>query len=158
MTNTNFIPLDFVVPTFAETSFFKLRPLTIHHVVKDYDAVMTSRDHLWRRFGGVWGWPAADLTLEQDLIDLAWHQKEFQTKSSFAYSVLNLEESQVLGCVYLYPPKLQDVDVEIWFWIRQGELANNLEQELYCFITSWLNISWPFNTVLLNNEMVKVMK
>ena len=60
MTNTNFIPLDFVVPTFAETSFFKLRPLTIHHVVKDYDAVMTSRDHLWRRFGGVWGWPAAD--------------------------------------------------------------------------------------------------
>ena len=141
-----------------ETSFFKLRPLTIHHVVKDYDAVMTSRDHLWRRFGEVWGWPAADLTLEQDLIDLAWHQKEFQTQSSFAYSVLNLEESQVLGCVYVYPSKLHELDAEIWFWIRQGELVNNLEQELYCFITSWLNISWPFNAVMLNNEMVKVMK
>ena len=127
-------------------------------MVKDYDAVMTSRDDLWRRFGEVWGWPASDLTLEQDLIDLAWHQKEFQTKSSFAYTVLNLEESQVLGCVYVYPSKLQDIDADIWFWIRQSALASNLEQQLYCFITRWLTISWPFNTVMLNNKITEIVK
>ena len=158
MISKKFIPLDFAVPTFAETAFFKLRPLTIHHVVKDYDAVMTSRDDLWRRFGEVWGWPADDLTLEQDLIDLAWHQKEFQTKSSFAYTVLNLEESQVLGCVYVYPSKLQDIDAEIWFWIRQSALASNLEQQLYCFITRWLTKRWPFNTVMLNNKITEIVK
>ena len=154
--NTQFLPVDFVVPAFAVTALFKLRPLTIQDVVKDYDAVMTSRNHLWQRFGDAWGWPAADLTLEQDLIDLAWHQKEFQNKSSFAYSVLNVEESQVLGCVYIYPSKFQHLDAEIWFWARQSELANNLEQELRHFMLGWLAKSWPFNVVKINTETVKL--
>ena len=60
-------------------------------MIKDYDNVMTSQMHLWQRFGKICDWPAADLTLEQDLIDLAWHQKEFQTNSSFAYEILSLD-------------------------------------------------------------------
>ena len=154
--NTQLLPVDFEIPTIAQSGFLKLRPLTIHDVIKDYDAVMTSCDHLWQRFGEAWGWPAADLTLEQDLIDLAWHQKEFQNKSSFAYCVLNLEESQVLGCVYVYPPKSKRVDADVWFWIRQSKLANNLENELHHFMLGWLAKSWPFNIVKLNNEIVKI--
>ena len=46
---------------------------------------MTSREQLWEQFGQGWGWPSEDLTLEQDLIDLAWHQKEAQRRSSFTY-------------------------------------------------------------------------
>jgi hypothetical protein len=42
--------------------------------------VMTSREHLWDQFGQPWGWPSEDLTLEQDLIDLASHQKEAQRR------------------------------------------------------------------------------
>jgi hypothetical protein len=156
--NTQFLPVDFVVPILTETEFFKLRPLTIHDVVKDYDAVMASRDHLWPRFGAEWGWPAADLTLEQDLIDLAWHQKEFQNKTSFAYCVINLEESQVLGCVYIYPPKSKLVQAEVWFWVRQNKLADNLEQDLHHFMLGWLAKSWPFNRVKLNKQIVMLKK
>ena len=83
-----FLPPDFAVPARAQTPRFTLRMLSIHEVVKDFDAVMSSREHLWARFGSTWGWPAADLTLEQDLIDLAWHQKEFQLRSAFALTVI----------------------------------------------------------------------
>ena len=92
-----FLPRDFIVPTLLETDRCRLRPLTIHDVVKDYDAVMTSREHLWQMFGDTWGWPSEDLTLEQDLIDLGWHQKEFQLRSSFDYAVMSLDEKRVLG-------------------------------------------------------------
>jgi hypothetical protein len=73
-----FLPADFEVPELLETDRFRIRPLTIHDVVKDYDAVMTSCEYLWDQFGQAWGWPSEDLTLEQDLIDLASHQKEAQ--------------------------------------------------------------------------------
>src|SRR5689334_19468306 len=98
-----FLPRDFETPKGPENERFRLRPLTIHDVVKDYDAVMTSREHLWELFGERWGWPAATLTLEQDLIDLAWHQKEGQLKRSFAFAVLSPDESRVVGCVYVDP-------------------------------------------------------
>ncbi|MGH2532466.1 MAG: hypothetical protein ACRDJW_09180 [Thermomicrobiales bacterium] len=40
-----FVPRDFTVPTLVETERFRIRPITIHDVVKDYDAVMTSQEH-----------------------------------------------------------------------------------------------------------------
>jgi len=43
--------------------------LTVRDVVADFEAI---RDR------------APGLTLEQNLIDLGWHQKEFQTRRSFA--------------------------------------------------------------------------
>jgi hypothetical protein len=96
-----FLPPDFEVPELLETDRFRIRPLTIHDLVKDYDAVMTSREHLWDQFGQAWGWPSEDLTLEQDLIDLASHQKEAQRRSSFAYAVMRPDERVQLGCVYI---------------------------------------------------------
>ena len=148
----NSFPANFVVPVSAQAALFVLRPLTIHHVIKDYDAVITSREYLWRRFGDAWAWPAGDLSLEQDLIDLAWHQKEFQNMSSFAYSVLNLDESRALGCVYIYPPKTQNVEAEVWFWARTSELASGLEHDLEAFLCRWLAENWPFKIVMLNNQ------
>ena len=143
---------NLVAPIEADSSRFILRPLTIHHVIKDYDAVMTSQVHLWQRFGEIWAWPAADLTLEQDLIDLAWHQKEFQTNSSFAYAVLSLDQSHVLGCLYIYPSNTLQAEADVWFWARQSELEQNLEHYIEIFIFDWLSESWPFDMVMLNGK------
>jgi hypothetical protein len=118
-----FLPPGFEVPALLETDRFRLRPLTVHDVVKDYDAVMTSREHLWRQFGQAWGWPPADLTLEQDLIDLGWHQKEFQRRSSFDDAVMSLDEARLLGCVYVDPPEKAGYDAEVCLWVRASELA-----------------------------------
>jgi hypothetical protein len=154
----NHFKLDksFVVPLKVEASKFILRALSIHDVVKDYDAVMTSQEHLWRRFGEVWGWPQKDLSFEQDLVDLAWHQKEFELKNSFAYTVINLDQSKVLGCVYLYPSRTDDIDADVWFWARESEHQFNLEQDIKVFLMGWLSNFWSFNRISLNAENVEI--
>lgn len=140
----SFLPKDFVVPTLLETERFRLRPLTVHDVIKDYDAVMSSREHLWSMFGAVWGWPAADLTLEQDLIDLGWHHKEFQGRSSFAYTVVSLDEARVLGCVYVDAARHPQYDATVCLWVRQDELANGLDEALLATVKEWIATAWPF--------------
>ncbi len=147
-----FLPPDFTVPAVVETERFRLRSITIHDAFKDYDAVMSSRDHLWSRFGALWGWPAADLSIEQNIIDLAWHQKEFQLRSSFDYAVMSLDETRLLGCVYIDPPDAPGADADVWFWARQSELSAGLETELGQFVASWLAAAWPFENVMFNGQ------
>ena len=118
-----FVPPDFEIPELLETDRFRIRPLTIHDLVKDYDAVMTSREYLWEQFGQAWGWPKEDLTLEQDLIDLASHQKEAQRRSSFAYAVMRPHERVQLGCLYIFPSHKQGVDATAALWVRASEVA-----------------------------------
>jgi hypothetical protein len=141
------LPSDLDVPELLETDRFRIRPLTIHDVVKDYDAVMTSREHLWKQFGQAWGWPSEHLTLEQDLIDLAWHQKEAQQRSSFAYAVMRPDERVQLGCVYIVPSEKQGFDAAAALWVRASEVAGGLDEVLYATVRRWLADRWPFTRV-----------
>ena len=140
-----FVPRDFAVPETLETDEFRLRMLTVNDVVKDYDAVMSSFDHcrtIWP--GGTW---PEDLTLEQNLIDLGWHQKEFQTRRSFAYTVVDPSESRVLGCVYIEPTRRRGYDAVVYLWARQSELAGGLESRLHTTVRGWIESAWPFESV-----------
>jgi hypothetical protein len=139
---TPFVPTDFQVPAKLETAEFRLRMLTIHDVVKDFDAVITSVDHLRTIWPGG-KWPEG-LTLEQNLIDLGWHHKEFQTRRSFAYTVVSLSEQTVLGCVYIEPTRKRGYDAEVYLWARQSELAHGLEERLYDAVQEWVAREWPF--------------
>lgn len=140
-----FVPTEFEVPTKLETKEFRLRMLTVNDVVKDYDAVMTSVDHLKTIWPGD-TWPDG-LTFEQDLIDLGWHQKEFQRRRSFAYTVVTPSESQVTGCVYINPTPKRGYDAVVYLWARQSELAGGLESRLYTAVREWLAKEWPFKNV-----------
>ena len=152
----SFLPREFQAPAVVETAHFRMRSITIHDAFKDYDAVMSSREHLWSRFGKIWGWPAEDLTIEQDIVDLGWHQKEFQLGSSFDYAVMSLDERRLLGCVYVDPPHEDGTDADVWFWARQSELAGGLEAELQTFLVPWLAENWPLRTVTLNGTITQL--
>ena len=108
---------------------------------------MTSREYLWDQFGQAWGWPSEDLTLEQDLIDLASHQKEAQRRSSFAYAVMRPDERVQLGCVYIDPSPKQGVDAIAALWVRASEVAGDLDEVLYATVRRWLADRWPFARV-----------
>ena len=146
--NQALVPEDFDVPVSLETINFRLRMLTINDVVKDYDAVMTSVDHLRGIFGKGSKWPSLELSLEQDLIDLGWHQKEFQKRSSFAYTMMSLDEKLCLGCVYIYPTSEAGYDAEVYLWARHSHLESGLERELFKSVSGWLKLKWPFKKVL----------
>ena len=139
---SSFIPSEFIVPEKLETEEFRLRMLSIDDVDKDFEAVTSSTDHLSK----VWpetGWPKG-LTLKQNLIDLGWHEKEFQNRTSFAFTMVTLDESKVLGCVYFFPSRKADYDVEIFMWVRASELAKGLDQRLFDVVQSWTASEWPF--------------
>ena len=140
-----FVPAEFEVPTTLETKEFRLRMLTVNDVVKDYDAVMTSVDHLKTVWPGS-DWPDG-LTFEQDLIDLGWHQKEFQRRRSFAYTVVTPSESQVTGCVYINPTPKRGYDAVVYLWARQSELKGGMESRLYGAVREWVAKEWPFKRV-----------
>jgi len=138
-----FVDEDFVVPDILETDEFRLRMLTVNDVIKDYDAVMTSVEHLRK----VWpdsGWPEG-LTLEEDLIDLGWHQREFMNRSSFAYTMVTLDESTVVGCVYVNPTRKRGYDAEVYLWVRESSLESGLDSRLYDAVKRWLASDWNFD-------------
>ena len=118
--------------------------LTANDVAKDYEAVMSSIDHLKGVFGPNSPWPADGLTIEEDLAALNYHQKEFLKKSSFAYTVMNLDESQCLGCVYIMPSDNKQYDAMVVMWVRKSELASGLDGELFSCVTGWIDKEWPF--------------
>ncbi len=143
----SFVPDDFKIPHKLENQHFRIRMLTIHDLVKDYDAVKTSIDHLQGVFGPTSDWPAADLTLEQDLIDLAWHQKEFQRRTSFAYSVVSLDEDQVIGCVYIYPTSKVGSQAIAIMWVRSSFVSGGMDDILFSTVKQWLDEKWPFEKI-----------
>ena len=137
-----FVPTEVVVPNEFATANFTLRMLSIDDVEKDFEAVTSSAE----RVSKVWpdsGWPAG-LTLRQNLIDLGWHEKEFQNRSSFAYTVVTLDESCVLGCVYFYPTHKSGYDAEVFLWVRESELSVGLDAALFTAVDGWLATEWPF--------------
>ena len=140
-----FVDPGFDVPHQLETTDFRLRTLTVNDVVKDYDAVMSSAEHLKTIWPGS-GWPEG-LTLEQNLIDLGWHQKEFQRRSSFAYTVVTLDESRVIGCVYIDPTRKRGYNAEVYLWAREAALGSPSDARLFEVVRDWLAAEWPFEKV-----------
>ena len=144
--NQLFVPSDFKIPDTLENQHFRIRMLTVNDVVKDYDAVMTSIENLQKMFP-LSSWPSSELTFEQDLIDLGWHQKEFQIRSSFAYTVVSLDESEVLGCLYINPTIKGDYNARITMWIRTSMLDKGLDDILFNSVKEWIEKDWPFKKV-----------
>ena len=145
MEKSNFVSSDFEVPQMLETEKFRLRMLSVDDVEKDYEAVIESRQLLHSMFGGPW--PREGFTLKENLDDLERHQREFLNREAFAYTVVALDESRVLGCVYINPAQEMDVDAIVVMWVRQSEYDQGLDSVLFQAVKDWITVVWPFQTV-----------
>jgi hypothetical protein len=150
------VPASFNKPEKLEAPEFRVRKLTFRDAELDYKAVMSNIDIIRRTRGG--DWPTAELTFEDDQIDLAWHQREFERRTSFAYSVMSLDETECLGCVYLYPPGFrgkasEGAEVDVSFWVVQGAYDRGLYTALFAAIRRWL-ADWPFQNIAYTNKVV----
>jgi hypothetical protein len=135
-----FVASTFDVPQEVRTERVWLRPLTIDDAARDYDAVMSSVRHLQRQFRDTW---PEGLSLQQNLVDLGWHQKRFQRRDAFTYTVLDPEGTRVLGCVYVDPPA-DGGDAEVTLWVRASEVAGGLDAHLERAVRDWIARDWPF--------------
>ncbi len=141
-----FIPDTFEVPESVTLGDFRLRMLSIDDLEEDYRAVMESVEDLQGVFGERDKWPEPGLDKRQDLIDLGWHEKEFQIRSSFAYVVEDAGSQKYLGCIYIFPSPSNDCDAEVYGWLRSTEYSKQRQQELKKLVRFWLQ-SWPFEKI-----------
>jgi hypothetical protein len=133
------VPDDFAVPAGLEHERFHLRMLTVDDVVSDFDAISDRVDHKGS------SQPPFVSTVADNLVDLGWHQKEFQLRRSFAYTVVAPDESRVLGCAYIYPSESHDA--RVWMWVRRDAWEDGLDPLVEAALRDWVEREWPFRTV-----------
>jgi len=144
MKKTQFVPPDFGPPV-LETKHFRLRMLSVDDGEKDYKAVMETQER-FHSMGS--SWPREGFTIEENLADLERHQQEFLDREAFAYTVVSLDESRVLGCVYINPAKSDETDAKVRMWVRQSEYDKGLDAVLFAEVKEWMDSSWPFADVI----------
>jgi hypothetical protein len=127
-----------------------LRPIRETDADIDYRAVMGSRERLWAKYGAAWGWPPADMSYEADREDLARHERETAAQETFNYAVLDEEETELLGCVYIDPPEDESppgTDAVVSWWVVDGAAGTDLERALGELVPRWLAETWRFRSV-----------
>ncbi len=127
-----------------------LRPIRAADVDIDYPAVMRSRERLWARYGPAWGWPPASMSHEADRADLARHEAEIAAQETFNYAVLDAEEGELFGCVYIDPPAPESppgTDAIASWWVVDEAVGTDLERALDALVPRWLEETWGFGTV-----------
>ncbi len=145
MPTNQFVPDNFEIPDVHETDSFRFRMLSADDLEKDYEAVIESRKLLHAMFGGPW--PRVGFTLEENLTDLKRHQQEFIDRKAFAYTVVSLDETKVLGCLYINPHKTKGSDAVVVMWVRQSEYDKGLDKILFNTVKDWISTKWPFKNV-----------
>ncbi len=156
-----FYPDDAPVPDALRTDEFTLRPLRATDCDLDYDAVISSADLLLVKSLG--RWPRPGFTWDENLGDLQAHEADHLARRAFTFTVLNPDETECLGCVYLNPlgPALEhygasetqlasvgDDETSVHFWARNSRLADDLDERLFAALHGWLSRDWAFRRVL----------
>jgi hypothetical protein len=85
------------------------------------------------------------MSLEQNLGDLTRHADDFARRTGFTFTVLDPDSDDVIGCVYVYPSKSDDLDVTVHSWVRADRA--NLDEPLADAIVAWLAADWPWERV-----------
>lgn len=139
-----FVPFGFEPPTSLVTELFRLEPLGPQHNDADHAAWTSSIDHIRATPGYPDGdWPPRDgMSLAANLADLRRHADDFAARKGFTFTVLDRVDGDVIGCVYLYPTRSQEHDVEAQSWVRADRAE--LDGPLADAVAEWLAAAWPW--------------
>lgn len=156
------------VPRETSTEHLLLVVLRPEHARRDYDAVMEDPQSL-RRWSAS-AWPADDFTLDENTRDLVEHEREWESREAFAYSVLSTDQSRCEGCVYIRPydsgawhprvaassaaPETDEHAAIVTWWMRPSAATAGLDEELLDGLLHWLRADWRFSEVffLVNQD------
>jgi hypothetical protein len=152
MGDERFVPDDFAVPDGLIAGDFRLTPLGPQHNAADYAAWTSSIEHIRATPGfGQGSWPR-QMSLADNLRDLQRHARDFAARRGFTYTVLSTGTGDVIGCVYIYPPRGQGPDegdrgrrASVQSWVRADHAA--LDAAVHDAVAGWLEREWPFDSI-----------
>jgi hypothetical protein len=138
------VPDGFEPPTELVTERFRLEPLGPQHNESDLAAWTSSIEHIRSTPGYPdGGWPPVQgMSAEDNLADLTRHAADFEAREGFTFTVLHPTSGEVIGCVYVYPTRSPDHDVEVQSWVR-ADVAE-LDEPLADAVAAWLAAEWPW--------------
>lgn len=120
---------------------FVLEWLNTAVVLEDFEVVKLNEDFINTQMPEHMEWPR-NLDFHNNLIDLAWHEREFTNGTSLAY-VLRNQERSYLGCLYVYPIE-PGVSAYMLFWVTKQVSTtkrNSLEEVIRQRLESLLRLS-----------------
>lgn len=141
-----FVPADFSVPTGLKQKSYQLVPLGPDLAKHDYDAYMSSIEHLQKTFTNG-SWPNDKITMADAIKDVEGEIARFKARKSFTYAVLTLDGKTELGCVYISPSREPGFDAQVRMWVRKSEFDKGFESTLRSEMKTWVANSWPFKKV-----------
>ena len=154
MSDQFFVPADFAVPGGLTAEEFRLEPLGPEHNAADYAAWTASIGHIQATpgFAGK-SWPH-EMSLADNLRDLERHARDFAERRGFTYTVLSAGTGDVIGCVYIYPPRGKspghpgagEQHADVSSWVRADRAV--LDPVLYHVVRAWLERDWPFRSIV----------
>lgn len=170
MSEATFHNQDFEPPAELRTEEFLLRPLLVSDTELDYEAVMETREFL--RKWSLEPWPEDDFTVEGNRKDMVTAEEWFAVRRAFLYTIMNPEETECLGCVYIFPTDAKwlsvsekdsvtgtewsDYDAVATFWVRSSRIAGGLDRRVLDAVRSWFGADWPFESYLIHtNEQLE---
>jgi len=147
-----FVPEDFPVPDGLMAGDFRLTPLGPQHNEADYAAWTSSIEHIRATPGfRESSWPR-EMSLADNLRDLQRHARDFAERRGFTYTVLSISSGDIIGCVYIYPPRSQGPGPDerrphasVRSWVRADHAA--LDPALHDAVLAWLERDWPFDSI-----------
>jgi hypothetical protein len=142
-----FVAPAFAVPTSAEGPGFRLQPLGPDLVKIDFDAYMSSIEHLQQTFTRSTAWPHPGITDAEALLDMQTEAARFAARESFAYAVLTPDGKRERGCIYVSPSPVAGYDAVVKIWVTKAEHDAGFDQQLAVWAHTWIAMKWPFRQV-----------
>lgn len=134
---------DVVLPRDFALGAYRLTPLSPDFVDEDFDAVMAAGPLMTGIFGS---WPEG-LTRADNLIDLAWHEREFTARRSFSWIVRD-PSGEYLGCFYVFPTLGRRGHAKAALWLCEMPDRAGVAQTLQAALSAWLAETLPPGIVI----------
>lgn len=144
---SSLVPADFNVPTLVETGDFRIVPLGPDLVKIDFDAYMSSIEHLQKTFTRSADWPHNGISDADAMRDMETEQARFRKRESFAYAVLTKDGRRERGSVYVSPSPVAGYDAVVRLWVTKAEHDAGFDAELFEWVTTWMRSDWPFANI-----------
>ncbi|SRR5258708_30967812 len=141
-----FVPADFKVPVSYRATTFQLKPFSPDLAKHDFDAYMSSIDHLRSTFSSG-PWPNETITMADAIKDVDGEFARFNARKSFTYAILTVDGARELGCVYISPSPKAGYDAMVRMWVTKAEFDKGLEPVVIAALKKWLRAAWPFQRV-----------
>ncbi len=153
------LPEGVDAPMRLEFDDFYAKPLTRADLDADLEGVNSSLEIIRETRGG--SWPSGQISREDDLLDLAWHEREFNSGDSYAY-VIYTNNDVYLGCFYLYgigsrtslTGETIDYDVDASWWVTSKAYEEGYYEKVYAALQQWLEQDFKFAKISYSNKVI----